>query len=36
MFNEIHRLNATEKNSILLAFVKSMNIQAYPCGPANR
>ncbi len=32
MFNEIHRLNATENNSILLAFVKSMNIQAYPCG----
>lgn len=32
MFNEIHRLNATEDKSILLAFVKSVNIQAYPCG----
>lgn len=32
MFNEIHRLNATEDNSILLAFVKSVNVQAYPCG----
>lgn len=32
MFNEIHRLNATEDKSILLAFVKSLNIQAYPCG----